>query len=85
MNFEEKYLMPTHIAHIGKAPRANASTKALSKSLQSQQKKTYKKLPDPLKKTLTHEPTENKKITWKGNHNGLQERQEWCVDRNTRR
>jgi hypothetical protein len=27
-NFE----MPTHIAHIAKAPRANAETKALSKS-----------------------------------------------------
>jgi hypothetical protein len=30
-NFE---ILPTHIAHIAKAPQANASTKALSKSLQ---------------------------------------------------
>jgi hypothetical protein len=28
-NFE---ILPTHIAHIAKAPRANAATKALSKS-----------------------------------------------------
>ena len=28
-NFE---ILPTHIAHIAKAPRANATTKALSKS-----------------------------------------------------
>jgi len=27
-----KILMPTHIAHIAKAPQANAETKALSKS-----------------------------------------------------
>jgi hypothetical protein len=33
---KKEMVTPTHIAHIAKAPRANAPTKALSKSLQSQ-------------------------------------------------
>jgi hypothetical protein len=31
-HFLKTILLPTHIAHIAKAPRANAKTKALSKS-----------------------------------------------------
>jgi hypothetical protein len=40
--------LPTHIAHIAKATRANALTKALSKSLQSQrtEKNCFKKFAD---------------------------------------
>ncbi|MDI3520024.1 MAG: hypothetical protein PWR04_12 [Anaerophaga sp.] len=41
-NFE---IMPTHIAHIAKAPQANAATKALSKSaiLPTHIKETFKR------------------------------------------
>lgn len=51
--------------HITKAPRANASTKALSKSLQSQrtERNCFKKFADTKKnkKTLIHEPTQTEK------------------------
>ena len=45
--------MLLHICkHIAKAPRANATTKALPKSLQSQRKRkiVFKKFSDPLRK-----------------------------------
>jgi len=72
----------THCKHIAKAPRAIASTKALSKSLQSQptERNCFKKFADTLKKqkTLTHKPTEKKEskmtMTRKlNNDNGLQD------------
>jgi len=54
---------PPICKHIAKAPRANAQTKALSKSLQSQRrtKLFFKKFPYPSKKikNATHNPTDN--------------------------